>query len=84
MAGIENSAILIKADYQFKGMLTENYVLQQLCVQYDVVPHYYGERSGEIDFIVQHAIRFSKRGYRKDNHITNMPLYLARKMKELL
>ena len=30
MAGVDNSAILLKADYQFKGPLTENYVLQQL------------------------------------------------------
>ena len=115
MAGIDNSAILLKADYQFKGPLTENYVLQQLCGQYDVAPHYYSERSGEIDFVIQYgttiipveakggedksaptfkkyisehqpeyAVRFSKRGYRKDGYITNMPLYLARKMKELL
>lgn len=115
MAGIDNSAILLKADYQFKGPLTENYVLQQLCGQYDIAPRYYSERSGEIDFVVQYgttiipveakggedksaptfkryisehqpeyAVRFSKRGYRKDGYITNMPLYLARKMKELL
>ena len=31
-----------------------------------------------------HAIRFSKRGYRKDGYITNLPLYLARKTKDLL
>lgn len=115
MAGIDNSAILLKTDYQFKGPLTENFVLQQLCGQYEVAPHYYSERSGEIDFVIQHgtsiipveskggedksapafkkyvseyqpeyAVRFSKRGYRKDGYITNMPLYLARKMKELL
>lgn len=115
MAGIDNSAILVKTDYQFKGPLTENYVLQQLCGQFDVEPHYYSERSGEIDFVIQYgtsiipvevkggedksaptfknyisdnqpkyAVRFSKRGYRKDGYITNMPLYLARKMKELL
>ena len=115
MAGIDNSAILLKTDYQFKGPLTENYVLQQLIGQFDVDPHYYSDRSGEIDFVLQngtevipteakggedksaptfkkyvnehlpeHAIRFSKRGYRKDGYITNMPLYLARKMKELL
>ena len=34
MAGIDNSAILLKADYQFKGPLTENYVLQQLRGQF--------------------------------------------------
>ena len=115
MAGIDNSAILLKADYQFKGPLTENFVLQQLYGQYEVAPHYYSDRSGEIDFVIQcgtsiipveakggedksaptfkkyvsehqpeYAVRFSKRSYRKDGYITNMPLYLARKMKELL
>lgn len=115
MAGIDNSAILLKSDYQFKGPLTENFVLQQLCGQYEVAPHYYSERSGEIDFVIQYgttiipveakggedksaptfkkyvsehqpeyAVHFSKRGYRKDGYITNMPLYLARKMRELL
>lgn len=115
MAGIDNSAVLLKTDYQFKGPLTENFVLQQLCGQFDVAPHYYSERSGEIDFVIQYgasvipveakggedksaptfkkhvsehqpeyAVRFSKRGYRKDGYITNMPIYLARKMKDLL
>ena len=32
----------------------------------------------------EHAVRFSKRGYRKDGNITNIPLYLAGKMNELL
>lgn len=32
----------------------------------------------------EHAIRFSKRGYLKIGLITNMPLYLARKMRDLL
>ncbi len=32
----------------------------------------------------EHAIRFSKRGYRKDGAITNLPLYLARRTRELL
>ena len=115
MAGIDNSAILLKSDYQFKGPLTENYVLQQLKGQFDVEPRYYSDKSGEIDFVLQygteiipieakggedksapsfkryiaehkpeHALRFSKRGYRKDGYITNLPLYLARKTRELL
>ena len=29
-SGIDNSAILLKSTYQFKGPLTEKYVLQQL------------------------------------------------------
>lgn len=32
----------------------------------------------------EHAFRFSKRGYRKDGDFTNLPLYLARKTKDLL
>ena len=32
----------------------------------------------------KHAIRFSKRGYRKDGDITNIPLYLVSKTKDLL
>ena len=32
----------------------------------------------------KYALRFSKRGYRKDGYITNLPLYLARKTKDLL
>ncbi len=115
MAGIDNSAILLKSDYQFKGPLTENYVLQQLRRQFDVEPRYFSDKNNEIDFVLQygteiipieakggedksapsfkryiadhhpeHAIRFSKRGYRKDGYITNLPLYLARKTKELL
>ena len=115
MAGIDNSAILLKSDYQFKGQLTENYVLQQLKGQFDTAPRYYSDRSGEIDFVLQngteiipveakagedksapsfkryvsenhpaHAVRFSRRGYRKDGEITNIPLYLVRKTRELL
>lgn len=115
MAGIDNSAILLKSDYQFKGPLTENYVLQQLRGQFDVEPRYYSDKNGEIDFVLQygteiipieakggedksapsfkryiaehqpeHALRFSKRGYRKDGYITNLPLYLARKTRDLL
>lgn len=41
MAGIDNDAILLQSDYQFKGPLTENYVLQQLCDQFDVAPRYF-------------------------------------------
>lgn len=115
MAGIANSAILLKTDYQFKGPLTENYVLQQLYGQFEIAPRYYSDKNGEIDFILQYgtevipvevkggedksapsfkkyiaghrpeyALRFSKRGYKKDGAITNLPLYLVTKTKELL
>lgn len=115
MAGIDNSAILLKTDYQFKGQLTENFVLQQIKGQFEIEPRYYSDNIREIDFLLQHgteiipieakggedksapsfkkyisehqpecAIRFSKRGYRKDGYITNIPLYLAAKTKELI
>mgnify|MGYP004545781205 FL=1 len=32
----------------------------------------------------EHALRFSKRGYCKDGLFINIPLYLVRKVKELL
>ena len=115
MAGIDNSAILLKTDYQFKGALAENYVLQQLHGQFDVEPRYYSDKAGEIDYVLQYgtniipievkagedksapsfkryvadnkpkyALRFSKRGYRKDGRIINIPLYLVGKIREIL
>lgn len=115
MAGIDNRAILLKSSYQFKGPLTENYVLQQLRGQFEVEPRYFSNKTSEMDFVVQYgmdvipveakggedksapsfkkyvaehqpayAVRFSRKGYRKDGSITNLPLYLAGKMRELL
>ena len=52
-SGIDNSAILLKSTYQFKGPLTEKYVLQQLRGQFDVMPRYFSSRNGEIDFVLQ-------------------------------
>jgi len=115
MAGIDNSAILLKSNYQFKGALTENFVLQQLQGQFDVEPRFYAVKGAEIDFVIQNgmeiipvevksgegksaasfksyierrnprtALRFSKLGYVIDGTITNLPLYLAGKTKELV
>ena len=115
MAGIDNGAILLKSNFQFKGPLTENYVLQQLKSQYDVAPRYYSTRYGEIDFVLQNgqeiipvevkggedksaptfkrfiaekapetAVRFSEMGYVNDGAITNLPLYLASAVRNVL
>lgn len=56
MAGIDNGAILLKADYQFKGPLTENYVLQQLRGQFEVEPRYYSNKDRELDFVIQNGM----------------------------
>ena len=55
MAGIDNAAILLNKDYQFKGPLTENFVLQQLRGQSLVDARYFSSRNGEIDFVLQHG-----------------------------
>ena len=55
MAGIDNSAILLKSDYQFKGALTENFVLQQLQGQFEVAPRFYADGKGEVDFLIQNG-----------------------------
>lgn len=115
MAGIDNSAILLGEAFQFKGPLTENYVLQELQGKLDISPRYYSEGRTEIDFVLQigssiipvevkagedksapsfknyiaahhpsAAVRFSRRAYRTDGNITNIPLYLAEKTAQLL
>jgi predicted AAA+ superfamily ATPase len=56
MAGVDNAAILIKSDYQFKGALTENFVLQQLKGQIIPEPFFYAGKYGEIDFIMQNGM----------------------------
>lgn len=54
MAGVSNEAILLKSDFQFKGALTENFVLQQIKNTFDTEPKYYAPTStNEIDFLVQ-------------------------------
>ena len=105
----------MKSDYQFKGQLAENYVLQQMIGQFDVPLRYYSTSHSELDFLAQYnggiipievkaggdksapsfkryiaekqpeyALRFSKREYRTDGMITNIPLYLANRTNEIL
>jgi predicted AAA+ superfamily ATPase len=57
MAGLSNEAILLKSDYQFKGAISENYVLQQIRNVFDVEPRCFAlTGTREIDFIVQDGI----------------------------
>ena len=57
MAGIDNEAILLKSKYQFKGALTENFVLQQIRELSPVEPRFYADGSREeIDFVLQHGM----------------------------
>lgn len=102
---------------EFKGALTEQYVLQQLTSIRDLVIYYWSaERSiAEIDFLIQYsgevipievkaeenlqakslkafcqkyspqtAIRTSMSDYRKEDWLTNLPLYTIGELGELL
>ena len=53
-AGVPQSALVTDADFDFKGPLVENYVLQQLAGRGDGPARYYAERADrEIDFFLQ-------------------------------
>ena len=115
MACVDNSAILVKTDFQFKGPLVENFVLQELTASYEQDFHYYSDKHSELDFLLEDkttviplevkagenktavsfknfiknndstiAIRLSKRNYKREDIICNVPLYLAGRLKEFL
>ncbi|HEY5556068.1 ATP-binding protein [Acetobacterium sp.] len=102
---------------EFKGALTEQYMLQQLITNKDIKPFYWSaERSnGEIDFVFQsgmdivplevkaaenlqakslksyclrykpkYAIRTSLSDYRKEEWLTNLPLYAINEILNIL
>lgn len=102
---------------EFKGALTEQYVLQQLKTIQDIDIYYWSaeKSSSEIDFLVQHAgdiipievkaeenlqakslkifykkynpkstIRISMSDYRKDNWLTNLPLYAINELANVV
>jgi predicted AAA+ superfamily ATPase len=56
-AGISNETIILESNYQFKGPLTENFVLQQIRGIFDVEPKFFMQSgSSEIDFLLQNGI----------------------------
>ena len=102
---------------EFKGALTEQYILQQLISEGATEPYYYStvNSKGEIDFLLQgktsivpvevkaeenlrakslkafvdkykpkFAVRTSMSDYRKQDWITNIPLYNIDRIKEYL
>jgi hypothetical protein len=110
MSGLDIGSILQgnRIFEEFKGALTEQYVLQQLIASKEITPFYWSaERSdGEIDFVFQlgkaviplevkasenlqakslksyvsrykpnYALRTSLSDYRKEDWLTNLPLY---------
>ena len=53
MAGLDNQAILLEGDFQFRGVLAENFVLQQLIESSISTPYFYATKNAEIDFLVE-------------------------------
>jgi len=116
LARLTNESIMLSEAFQFKGQLTENYVLEQLLPMVDYPPSYYTfAQNREIDFVLQHkgtivpievksgenknavsfksyidkyqpgvSVRFSTKEYLVNGAITNIPLYFAGKMFDLL
>ena len=110
MSDLDAASILEGNDIfvEFKGALTEQYVLQELVCTTPYTPYYYTSESGkyEIDFMIQkgkqvvplevkaqtnvqakslkayqekygpsYAVRTSMMDYRKEDWLTNLPLY---------
>jgi len=119
MSGLDKKSLLEgnKVFEEFKGSLTEQYVLQQLTGNKGMEPFYWSaEKSdGEIDFVFQngedivplevkasenlqakslknycarynpkHAIRTSMSDYRKEQRLTNIPLYAINMILNIL
>lgn len=100
---------------EFKGALTENYVLNMLNIIFDKVPNYFIFDRNEIDFVIQYqntvipievksgistnnvsltkynekynndlSIRFSMNNLKRDDKITNIPLFMVEYMEKFI
>lgn len=57
-AQVENKQIVLDSDFQFKGVLTENYCLQQFHANLENDIHYYSPAQNyEVDFLLQDEMR---------------------------
>lgn len=116
ISGTSNEAIVLDEEFQFKGPLTENYVMQQLRERYGDSLHYHSPAQNyEIDFLLQdgskivpiecksgksvgsasfrryirenkpgRALRFSSLPFERQETMTNVPLYLAPRIGDIL
>ena len=57
MAGVSNEAIILNSNYQFKGPMAENFILQQIRSSFDVEPKFLSySDTGDIDFLLQNGM----------------------------
>jgi predicted AAA+ superfamily ATPase len=62
---------------EFKGAMTENYVLQSLITQFEVMPRYWtSEGKAEIDFILQNGLKITPIEVKSTNSVTGKSLHI--------
>ena len=59
---------------EFKGAFTENYVLNMLCIIFDLVPNYFTFDRHEIDFVIQNKNRIIPIEVKANKSINNVSL----------
>ena len=72
-----NSRIVVeghKLFEEFKGALTENYILNMLCSIFDVIPNYFTFDRHEIDFVIQHENKIIPIEVKSSNSTNNISL----------
>lgn len=72
-----NSRIVVEGHRlfeEFKGALTENYILNMLCSIFDVIPNYFTFDRHEIDFVIQHQNKIIPIEVKSSNSINNISL----------
>lgn len=72
-----NSRIVVEGHRlfeEFKGALTENYILNMLCNIFDVIPNYFTFDRHEIDFVIQHQNKIIPIEVKSSNSINNISL----------
>ena len=69
---------------EFKGALTDQFVLQQLIAEVGTEPYYYStlNSKGEIDFLIQGKTSMSD--YREQDWMENIPLYNIDRLSEYI
>lgn len=72
-----NSRIVVeghKLFEEFKGALTENYILNMLCAVFNIVPNYFTFDRHEIDFVIQHENKIIPIEVKSSNSTNNISL----------
>ena len=72
-----NSRIVVKGHKlfeEFKGALTENYILNMLCTIFETVPNYFTFDRHEIDFVIQYENKIIPIEVKSSNSTNNISL----------